>query len=202
MKSIAFDLDGTLLSVGARDYAIYSDILADLGYKALEESFYWSLRRCKYNIVDLVALTGFTNKEHLSIFFNRRNEMMESSHYLSLDTIHSDVVQTIQDLRINWRCVIVTTRYNVKETKKQINLLGLDSLFDDVIISSQNKKDSFASVKDLYAIVGDTENDIFPAKELNIISIGVSTGIRSRALLQLMQPSVVIENLSDLKTIL
>ena len=40
MKTVAFDLDGTLIDVSERDYRIYSDILLKLGYNPIVKKEY------------------------------------------------------------------------------------------------------------------------------------------------------------------
>lgn len=202
MSTVAFDLDGTLISVKERDYKIYSDVLTELGYRPIEEGYYWSLRCCKYNIIQLLRLSGLSSSQQIDNFLSQREERMEQPKYLALDTLQLNVFSVIEDLTKHYRCVIVTIRHNQANTKKQLEDLGLNKLFDGVFIAKENKKDTFKRIGDLAAIVGDTENDIFPAKEMGVKCIGVTTGIRNKSLLQLMQPNAIIDNLVELKELL
>jgi len=47
-------------------------------------------------------------------------------------------------------------------------------------------------------VVGDTETDIFLGRESNLRTIVVSNGIRSREMLETLNPDHLIENISEI----
>lgn len=202
MKTIAFDLDGTLIDIKLRDYKIYVDILKSIGHRPITLQQYWPLRQAKYNIIKLLKISHVTNEFDINLFLKERNRRMEQYDYLLLDSLFGDVTSTISNLSTQYNIVIATKRSNRVNTMRQLFHLGINNLFSNIYITSGNKIDLYAQINNLEYIVGDTENDIESANQLEIKSFAVETGIRSKKLLEKMKPSLVIESLSKLNDIL
>lgn len=47
MRTIGFDLDGTILEVGLRDYQIYYELITEENGKAIPFEEYWLLRKIR-----------------------------------------------------------------------------------------------------------------------------------------------------------
>ena len=197
MKTIAFDLDGTLIDISDRDYRIYADILTELGYKSINKEQYWPLRREKTDIHSILALSGCTSDKDVAYFLENRAERMEESGYLSLDTLFDDVMPVFSKLNENYNLVILTRRLNETNTVEQCHRLGLEK-YTVLMIVGGDKKEKMRSIQNLVAFVGDTENDILPANEIGVKSIAVTTGIRSEDKLRTYNPSVIINSISDI----
>ncbi len=199
-RAIAFDLDGTLIDVSLRDYKIYADIVTQLGGKPLVYSFYWSLRQAKTDIHQILADSGVTNSDYVSSFLSKRKALMESSEYLSLDSLFPSTSEVLNKLSETFDIHILTIRHNKQNTEDQLRAFGFDRFKYHIV--EGNKEEQMRLIPNLCFMVGDTENDILPANILNVKSIAVTTGIRNKELLLEMNPSYIVDTLSEILELL
>ena len=196
MKTIAFDLDGTLIDVSERDFRIYADILLRLGYSPISKDEYWPLRRNITDIHHILSLSGLISEEDVSTFLKERKALMETWSYLRIDKPFDDVIETLSKLKKEYNLIILTKRYDGEITKQQVSELGLTD-FAELMIVTDSKEEAMRGINNLYAMIGDTENDIVPANNAGIKSIAVTTGIRNVEKLRLYSPSVIINKFSE-----
>jgi phosphoglycolate phosphatase-like HAD superfamily hydrolase len=201
--AIAVDLDGTLIDVAARDYAVYKTILHENAYSCLSFDAYWAQRRSRTNIFRILEQTDVP-ENFFQLFISRREQDMESKSYLRLDKLFPYTINTLEYLKKKYNCYLVTRRQNAENTLWQLSKLGLDVAFDksNIFIVNDSKKEVFSKIPKLMAVIGDTENDIIPAKELNKMVIAVCSGIRNEEYLNSLKLSYVIPDIKSIKDIL
>lgn len=196
MKTVAFDLDGTLIDVSERDYRIYSDILLKLGYDPITKKEYWPLRRDITDIHHILSLSGLVSDEDVSFFLKERKALMEEWSYLSIDQPFEDVITTFAELSKRFNLIILTKRYNSEDTERQVTELGF-AKYAELTIVTESKEEAMSKIDNLVAMVGDTENDIVSANNIGIKSIAVTTGIRNAEKLSTFNPAIIVNSLSE-----
>lgn len=199
-KAIAFDLDGTLIDVSLRDYTIYSDIIKKLHGNPIEYTTYWSLRRNKTDIHSILSQSGIKTETEVTLFLRKRKALMEDAEYLKLDTLFPNATAILDNLNKKFDIYIITIRSNKEYTAEQLHTLGLDGY--KLYIVNERKIEYMRKIPNLVAMVGDTENDILPAKELGIKSVAVLSGIRNRKQLEQLNPDFIINSILEIDRVL
>lgn len=195
---IAFDFDGTIIDISRRDYAVYRDLVQDLSGSILPFEIYWPLRRKRTDINLILAKSGVTDTERINIFLQQRASLIEDVKYLVLDTVLPRVVNTLK-LNSSWITpYLVTTRYNENNLRWQLEGLGLNIVFEDIIIAEKDKTKFYSGVNNLSLIVGDTEKDIDAANTLGIKSVAVLSGMRDADIIRLSRPTFIEESVASI----
>lgn len=212
---LLFDLDGPILDVSEKYYRIYTDFLQQYtGAEVLSKKKYWDLKRTRVQDADILALSNVVSC--LGEYQEFKMQRIEDESYLAYDVIWPELKEVYEKLFKKHRVVLVTLRtYENKTLWELNNHLQISSWFSDVLSLSGDmypkglrwkaKSDALLNSgidlsfnkKDLF-FVGDTETDIKAAKELGIHSIAVSFGIRSRDLLELAEPDIIIDTPCEL----
>lgn len=198
IQAIAFDFDGTIIDVSRRDYAVYSNLITDLGGQALPYRIYWPMRRAKTNIYSILAQSGITDKELADSFLAQRSVMIEDERYLNLDSLIPGVVENISFCKTNKHFYLVTTRFNKANLYKQLKVLHISDLFEEIIVSDKDKCGYYSRIDNLRLIVGDTENDINAANLIGVPSVAVLSGIRNAGVLEKYNPNRIIDSVAYL----
>lgn len=200
------DLDGTILNIWNRYYAILNDSFI-AGYLEIDELInkyvYILMRREGLSEEMFLKLIGVINTE---AYLNHRQTVIESEHYLSFDTLFD-----IEKLKKFDRRILITYRKNRKNLINQLKKLGIHYFFTEIITPKSSisaKEFKFEIICELgenerinaldCIVIGDTETDILAAKKNKIYSIGVLSGMTNRACMQNIKPDRIIENISEL----
>jgi len=200
--SIVFDLDGTLVEVGARDFAVYRDLLIEDGLTPLPFSRYWQLRRERTPLVDVLAETVEQAAGYVSGYVERREIRYEAVKYLDLDTVLPTVQQTLASLSGRFECVLITSRRQARATEQQLVTLGLREHLRQVHCCDGEKTATVGLVENVALVVGDTEHDVRIAAHYGYRCFAVTTGIRSRQFLIEAGPTFVGDSLEELLRVL
>ncbi len=202
---IYLDLDGPILDVSGRYYAIYTDLLQREGYTPLDYSSYWSLKRLSFQESAIVAHScpaGFVED-----YLVERLNLIEDPAYLCLDRLHAGVLEQLKAWARTHELVLVTLRRNYQSLISQLEHIGVRPLLTDVLVGAIGcpgwcaKKERIETrLRDTSnaLVIGDTEADVLAAHALELPSVAVSCGIRTRRLLTHLAPDVLVKNLSEL----
>jgi len=184
---IFLDLDGPILEGKYRHYACYKDIVESYGGELLDLDTYWNLKRDK--ITRDVVLLKSNFQASYDVFFDSWMKNIENEKYLQLDVLKPNVIETIDKWKtISQKIVLVTMRQNRTFLLQQLKDLGIYNLLDEIIdCPPQGENTKYEALKNKSFInaifIGDTEEDTKTAKMLNIESIGITNGLRSKEFL-------------------
>jgi phosphoglycolate phosphatase-like HAD superfamily hydrolase len=200
-EKIIFDLDGTILNVYDRDYYVYADIIREFERKVLPRLEYDWYRKIQVPIAEILIASDA--HDIITEFLEERSKRIENSSYLCLDTLIVGAKEILEAVYGQYELHLVTARFDKNATNDQLWSLGIRELFHDVVLTSgQSKRPIFESLNNVVCVVGDTENDIVPAKALGIKAIAVMSGIRSRKNLQALYPDFLLNDIRELMSVL
>lgn len=213
-----FDLDGPILDVQERYYRIYTEILVTYGAKPVSGETYWAAKRNKVPEAEILAMSGMQSQEKL--YHKTRRQLIESADYLEYDRLQDSAADVLGVLRGHARLVLVTLRNEPDTLAEQLKALGIDTLFDTVLVSGSRRAEQKWTIKrDLVLetfgdiledsearspgyFIGDTETDILAGQALGLRTIGVLNGIRTKPLLEACQPDCLVPAIGDVLPLL
>jgi phosphoglycolate phosphatase-like HAD superfamily hydrolase len=204
VKALAFDLDGTLVDSSTSDYMSYKDAMSWLGYPSLAPAHYRALRRRSLRSSAIAAMTiGQGDQPALEAYREQRQQWAEDEGYLSHDSLLPGAVDALKACCQRYRCYVVTARFKLDTALRQLAWLGLSPCLTEAFLTGYDDKAvAFARLSELYAVVGDTEFDVLPAKRLGVMSVAVASGTRDRDFLRTLAPDHLLDGVGQLLDIL
>lgn len=201
MSTFIVDLDGTLLDCRARHYAVYSEILLEMGYEPITEEDYWSRRRAGQGTFEIVSRLPDDAGRAFRITWMSR---VERRDFLAMDRPFGGVAPALMDLARDNHLVLVTLRRDPEALAWQLEKKGLAPYFHEVISPWEtvpSRKSELLS--DWYPmgqswVIGDTETDIDLAADLNARVICVTNGARSKEFLHARGGTLTLESIAEL----
>jgi len=208
---IFFDLDGTIIDTSSRHYLVYKDIMVSCGItNILSKNEFWNEKRKGKKTVELLPKN--LAEEFIKKFMDEWLKRIEDKRYLKYDKLLPESLDVLSILKDNCDLILITLRNNRENLLWELNNFGLNKYFKGVLVDSPLKiKNKVSLIKDYvernsendnFIIVGDTEADIFAGKELGILTIAVTYGIRSKEFLMKLKPDFCFDNISKLPDIL
>lgn len=210
MRTLYFDLDGTILEVKERLYSLYIDIVSELGGKTLTKGVYWQAKR-RQTPEELIARKS--NIGNVPRYLSLRQERIELPEYLGYDKLIPQALESLVQLKKNNHIVLVTLRKSKSNLCSQLHNLALEPLFDRLLLRGDAEEDGWQLKAQMISsencfkphgsvIVGDTETEIRTGKFLNISTVAVLSGMRNRNKLVMHQPDFIIKDISQLSSVL
>lgn len=205
---IFLDLDGTLLDTSPRHYKLYKDILDGKGLTnelTLQKEKFWHMKRIGKKTRDILPKS--LPDESIVCFEEEWLQKIEKKSYLQYDILFPETKGILAYLNKEFDLVLVTLRNNKENLYWELFNLGLNSYFKSIISGKSPKKNLVENylIKNKWErcfIVGDTEEDIKTGLELDIPTISVSCGIRSREFLEQFNPDFCIDHLKEIVDII
>jgi len=199
---IFFDLDGPILDVSKRYYAVYRDFCVSHGAKPLGQKSFWSSKRNKN---DLNIPDHLTSGYKLFWWNN-----IESAKYLALDKTQKEALKILRDFsKKGITLCLVSLRHDKKTFYAEIRNFGLDRFFKKIFVFSpvpfkteknwlvKNKLlKKFVQKDDI--IIGDTGTDILCGKKLRIKTVAVLNGITSYKRIKIYSPDYIVRGVGTL----
>ncbi|MEM5011100.1 pyrophosphatase PpaX [Niallia taxi] len=208
INTLLFDLDGTLIDTNE---LIISSFLHTL------EIYYPG----KYQREDVIPFMGPTLMETFGgIDVNKAEEMVAKyrafniANHDNIVTIFEGVYDTINTLKENgYKIGIVTTKLS-DVVNMGLRLTKLDEFFDVIVALDHVKNakpdpepvlmalEQLGSSPEEAIMVGDNSHDILAGKNAGTKTAGVAWTLKGRDFLASLQPDYLLDNMSDLLTIL
>lgn len=199
MSTLLFDLDGTLLDVRARHYAVYSGLLGEMGVAPLPRPLYWRRRRAGSPSAELVP--GPLRER----FRRGWMERIEGREMLAIDRLQPGTKRTLEALSAGHRLVLVTLRHDAEALAWQLGALGLSAHFPLVLTPPPGvttKVGLWTGDGSSLKVIGDSEADIELATAAGGESICLTHGVRSGRFLRECGADRLADSLSGLLRVL
>lgn len=210
-RIIFIDLDETLIDTSERHYRVYCDIINTLNLKnPISKNEFWKLKR---KGVSTLGIIEENDPEILKQFSKLWINNIEKKNYLSHDKPFDSTFDLLNNLK-NELFVLLSMRNNHENLIWQINELGLNNYFDEILSCSPIQYKDKTSIllnyihsnnlviNNDFIIIGDSETDIITGKLLKLITIAVTYGIRTKKLLISHDPDYTIDNMDEIINLL
>jgi len=200
MNRVFLDVDGPILDVSARYYAVHQAIAGD----SISRDFFWEQKRAGMGGREIVEHNGLAVSP--DEYSRRWVAEIEAPQHMHLDVLQPGVLDAMHALRDFAEVAFVSLRQDGEQLREQ--LIGLNvATRDDIVLTAspleghgpELKIDRiqrrYRSLDPDDAIVGDTRIDLEAGKALGIRTIGVTCGIRTRTDLEKAHPTIIVANL-------
>ncbi len=183
-KNLVFDLDGTLLDSRLRHAIVLSDSINkinDTHYKYTDFADF-----VPYKSSGKAGLEYLQSKKipNAAVIMNHWVKVIEYKRYLRYDSLYADALPSLMSLKEDYSLSLVTARANKNNALWQLLKLDIMKFFSKIIVVSNrgnvgvNKHMSLDNTS-IFAVVGDTEGDMFLSDLSACAFYPVNYGFRS-----------------------
>ena len=202
MAAIVFDLDGTLIDVSSRHYAVYRQVTEELRGAPLPEHDYWAMKRRRAALADVVRASGMSDDAEFARRFERA---IEEAAVLVRDTVIPGAVGALEALS-DRPLYLVSLRQHPDRATAQLESLQLAAFFERTAFGRPDGDVAVFKAElvrrivpgPVGAVVGDTEVDIALARHLGATAVAVTTGLRNRDYLVECRPDLILATVAEL----
>lgn len=196
-----FDLDGTLIDSSERMYTLFKELIPDC---KLSKEMYWYYKRNGINHEKMIE--QLYPKVSFSDFEKKWISLIESNRFLMMDVNYSDTILTLSKLKgLQNNCYLLTARHSKEHLDEELNRLGLEQFFSEIMITEGLTKQQLLenkiknnSVPNNTVFISDMGKDIELGNILGYHTIAITHGFMSKEKLVAYKPSRIINELSEL----
>ncbi|MEG4214821.1 HAD family hydrolase [Microcoleus sp. Pol14C6] len=218
MLRLITDFDGPIMDVSDRYYRVYQYCLAetkrsDQPVRELPKAEFWDMKRARVPETEIGILSGL-DADQAHDFAQKRRQTVHTLPYMVYDRPAPGALETLEKVQRAGVDLAVMTMRRVRELDEAFNRCNLGQFFpenrryclpNDYVKTGDVKDKPLLMAKALAELpptsdtwmVGDTEADIIAAKTHGVKVIGVLCGIRDRTQLEMHQPDLIANNLSE-----
>ncbi len=223
MLRLITDFDGPIIDVSERYYQVYQYCLETSKHpgqsvKPLNKAEFWQLKKSRVPENQIGIISGL-DESQAKTFSQLRRQTVHTPAYFSYDSLAPGAVAALEKVQAAEIDLAVMTMRRVKELDYAFNRYDLGRFFplnrcyclqndyvktrdiDDKPLLMERALSELPAADDTW-MVGDTEADMMAAKNHGVKAIAVLCGIRNREQLQLYQPDLIVETLSEAVDIL
>ncbi|MEG4393667.1 HAD family hydrolase [Microcoleus sp. BROC3] len=218
MLRLITDFDGPIMDVSDRYYRVYQHCLAETKragqpVRELPKAEFWEMKRARVPETEIGILSGLDAAQARD-FAQKRRQTVHTLPYMIYDRPAPTAVETLEKVQRAGVDLAVMTMRRVRELDEAFNRCNLGQFFpenrryclpNDYVKTGDVKDKPLLMARALAELppasdlwmVGDTEADIVSAKTHGVKVIGVLCGIRDRTQLEIHQPDLIANNLSE-----
>ncbi|MEG4500088.1 HAD family hydrolase [Microcoleus sp. F10-C6] len=218
MLRLITDFDGPIMDVSDRYYRVYLQCLAETQregqpVRQLAKAEFWDMKRARVPETEIGILSGLDAAQARD-FAQKRRQTVHTLPYMIYDRPAPTAVETLEKVQGAGADLAVMTMRRVRELDEAFNRCNLGKFFpenrryclpNDYVKTGDVKDKPLLMARALAELppasdlwmVGDTEADIVSAKTHGVKVIGVLCGIRDRTQLEIHQPDLIANNLSE-----
>lgn len=183
---LAIDLDGTIITAEEKQSYLLKAVACRYGIN-LNCNDIWEKKRAGINNFMLLQQIGISKSVASAICFAWLREI-ESSYWLSLDTLFKNALDVLGELRAySFRLVLITARQNEYLMRQQVYRLGIEEYFESIYCVDPKsvviEKSRWLRCSDAIGFIGDSETDVQASQCADVPFYGVCTGQRSEKFL-------------------
>lgn len=197
--NIVFDLDGTLICSKKRLYELFCDLSER---RDLTFSEYWSLKFSGKSNQHILKENFGCVDPVIEKFVNDWMKLIESDHYLHMDTLIGGVRSFLEKANQEHSLYICTARQSISQVTKQLARLSILNFFENVFVTEQKytkaellKRSDISFSKDDW-MIGDTGHDVITGKEIGVNTCAVASGFMSEEKLLNYAPDILVNNVT------
>jgi phosphoglycolate phosphatase-like HAD superfamily hydrolase len=204
MPSLAFDLDGTIITCENRQMAVLRAALSSYQVRFVDLTAAWEAKRKGASTIEALVDLGL-NRSMAEKVGRAWKSMIEDLTWLTLDTCYVDSRSTLDYVRDKgFQTILLTARCQPHWVKLQLTQLDLFTRFDAIEVvcpfrSHERKAQILGRIKP-EAFFGDTESDFRSAQLADVPFYAVARGQRSVSFLESSGISHVWGSLSEALT--
>jgi len=199
-RNLFLDYDGTLIDSEKRQYGLFIELTGNV---ALSSEDYWKDKRDGLNQEAMLSKHCKYSPDEKKQFKQQWHAGIEKPERLKQDFLFKGVYEFLDEASKNLNLYLVTARQHGNHLHEQMEQLGIKKFFHIILNTAQRiskaemvRKYIIPTSNDIF--VGDTGEDILAGKELGILSVGVTSGMCSRRMLERYHPNYIIESIPKL----